>query len=499
MGERYLCLDCGLTATKAAVFDAAGRELAEASAATRVRAHGAASEIDLEEQWTLAAPLIRAALLRAREAAGAGELTGVGVSGHGGGFYPVDAGGRPVRAALTSMDTRAAPLVQAWAREGRSRYAATRHHPWAGQALPQLAWLREGAPADYERIRWVLGAKDWMVFRLTGEASTDLTEASNNALLDLATGAYDPALLRLFGVPELEGKLPPVHESAAVVGRVSAAAAAATGLPAGTPVVAGIFDVVSCAVGSGALDARSCSLIAGTWNINSAFDARLLDTPPSVKTSLGPDAGRFAYVESSATSAGNLAWFLAGLTELCGAQDPDALYTRINAGVDALPPGAGGVTFLPFIHRAHIAPGVDAAFAGLRADHGIFHLLRALYEGVAYAHRAHLEILAQGGLVRPRAVLSGGAARSPAWCRVFADVLDRPVETSDAAQAGARGIAIAIAVGTGRHRSYEDAAAAMVRPDRCYAPVPERAAAHDAGYGRFRAAAARLGDLTAPT
>jgi L-xylulokinase len=497
--ERYLCLDCGLTATKAAVFDAAGRELAAASAATRVRARGAESEIDMEEQWSLAAPLIQAALARARQAAGAGELAGVGVSGHGGGVYPVDADGRPVRAGLTSMDTRAASLVEDWAREGRSRYAVTRHHPWAGQALPQLAWLREAAPADYERIRWALGAKDWMVFRLTGEASTDRTDASNNALLDLATGAYDPALLHLFGVPELEGKLPPVHESAAVVGRVSAAAAAATGLPAGTPVVAGMFDVVSCAVGSGALDARSFALIAGTWNINSAFDARLLATPPSVKTSLGPDAGRFAYVESSATSAGNLAWFLAALEELCGPQDEDALYARINAGVDALPPGAGGVTFLPFTHRAHIAPGVDAAFAGLRADHGIFHLLRALYEGVAYAHRAHLEILAQPGLSRARAVLSGGAARSPAWCRIFADVLDRPVETSDAAQAGARGIAIAIAVGTGRHRSYDEATAAMVRPDRCYAPVRERAAAQDAGYARFRAAAARLGDLIAPT
>ena len=509
--DRYLCLDCGLTATKAAVFDGAGLQLSEASARTPVQVRGEASELDMEEQWLLAARLVREALTRAREAAGAGALAGVGVSGHGGGFYPVDAGGRPVRPALTSMDTRAAPLVQAWAREGRSRYSATRHHPWPGQALPQLAWLREAAPADYERICWALGAKDWMVLRLTGEVSTDRTDASNGALVDLSTGAYDREALHLFGVPELMGKLPPMHESAAVVGRVGAAAAAATGLPEGTPVVAGMFDVVACAVGSGALDARSCSLIAGTWNINSAFDGRLLDTPPSVKTSLGPDAGRYAYVESSATSAGNLAWFLAGLEELTlgrsqgersvlrQAQGERDLYARINAGVEAVPPGAGGVTYLPFIHRAHIAPGADAAFTGLRSEHGIFHLLRAVYEGVAFAHRAHLEILARGGLLRPRAVLSGGAAASPAWCRIFADVLDRPVETSDASQAGARGIAIAVAVGTGRHRSYEEAAAAMVRPGRCYAPGAARAAALEEGYARFRATAACLGDLTIPT
>ncbi len=491
--HRTLCIDCGLTATKAAVFDAAGVQLAEAGERTPVRVNGEASEIDMEAQWALAARLVRQALARARETAGEGEIAGVGVSGHGGGVYPVDSAGRPVRAAFTSMDGRAAPLVESWAREGRSRYAATRHHLWPGQSLPQLRWLKDAAPEEYGRIRWVLGAKDWIVLRLTGEVSTDRTDASNDALVDLGTGAYDPEVLELFGVPELAGKLPPVHPSAEVVGGVSASAAAATGLPAGTPVVAGMFDVVACAVGSGALDERSISLIAGTWNINTAFDARLLDTPPSVKTSLGPDAGRFAYVESSATSAGNLTWFLSAVEELCGSEgDRAALYQRINAGVEALSPGAGGITFLPFIHPAHVAPGVDGAFVGLRAGHGAFHMLRAVYEGVAFAHRAHLELLERGGLRRERAVLSGGAASSEAWCRIFAEVLDRPVETSDASQAGARGIAIAIAIGTGRHRSYAEAAAGMVRPGRRFEPDPSRAVAQGEGYARFRDAVARL-------
>jgi L-xylulokinase len=255
-----------------------------------------------------------------------------------------------------------------------------------------------------------------------------------------------------------------------------------------------MFDAIACAVGSGALDERSWSLIAGTWSVNSAFDARLLEVPPSVKTSLGPDAGRYVYVELSATCAGNLEWFLGALEELCGpgVRGREALYSKIGAMVEALPPGTDGAVVLPFIHRAHLAPGADAAFTGLRAGHGAPHLLRAIFEGVAYAHRAHLELLEQGGLERLRAVLSGGAASSPAWCRIFADVLNRPVETSDAAQAGARGIALAIAVGTGRHGSYAEAAAAMVRPGRFYAPDPGRAVAQHEGYARFRDVAARL-------
>ena len=491
-GDRYLSIDCGLTATKAAVFDEGGIQIAEAAAPTPVRAWGEASEIDMEEEWRLCARLVGEALERARQAGG-GAVIGVGVSGHGGGLYPVDGEGRPVRAALTSMDGRAGPLVATWASEGRTRYPVTRHHPWAGQSLPQLAWLRAHEPDQYRRIRWALAAKDWIAFRLSGELSTDRTDASNNALVDLTTGRYDPEVPRLFGVPEVEGNLPPIRESAAVVGRVSAAAAAVTGLPEGLPVVAGMFDVVSCAVGSGAMDQRSVSLIAGTWNINSAFDPRLLSTPPSVKTSLGPDPGRYAYVESSATSAGNLAWFLSGLGTLCGLQSGGELYARINAGVEALPAGAEGVTFLPFIHRSHIAPGVDAAWVGLRADHGVFHMLRAVYEGVAFAHRAHLELLSEGGLTRPRAVISGGATASAAWCQIFADVLRRPVETSDASQAGARGIAIAIAVGTGRWPSYADAAASMVRPGAAYTPDDRRAAALEEGYARFRTALTRLG------
>jgi L-xylulokinase len=492
-GQRYLCVDYGLTATKAVVFDETGGELASALGDTPVLAEGDASTVDMEAAWALTARLVREALARA--GSGGAALAGVGVSGHGGGVYPVDGEGQPVSRALTSMDGRARGLVEQWAAEGRSVHALTRHHPWAGQLLPQVRFLREAAHADYERTRWALGAKDWLVFRLTGGASADRTDASNDGLLDLATGHYGPAIFEVMGLPDLPGKLAPVSESSAVVGTVSARAAAETGLPPGLPVVAGMCDVVACAVGSGALDERSASLIAGTWNINSVFDHRLLEVPPSVKTSLGPDAGRFAYVESSATSAGNLAWFLARAEELTGPTPGGhaALYARMNAGVARVPAGAGGVTYLPFIHRAHLAPGVDAAFTGMRADHGVFHLLRALYEGVAFAHRAHLEVLESGGLRRERAVLSGGAATSPVWCDIFANVLGRPIETSDAAQAGARGIAMAIAIGTGAQRSYEEAARVMVRPGRRHVPDPRLAQVYEEGYSRFREAARRLG------
>jgi L-xylulokinase len=493
-GARYLCLDCGLTQTKAALFDEDGARLAEAAADTPLRTAGGASEIGMDEQWALAASVIREALSRA--GARDGMVDGVGVSGFGGGLFPLDSSGRPVRAAITSMDSRASGVVAGWEREGRSRYPLTRHHPWAGQSLPILAWLREAEGESYRRVATALGAKDWMAYRLSGKLSTDRTDASNNALVDLATGRYDPSILGAFGMAEAEALLPPPRASHEVIGEVTRSAAAETGLAEGTPVIAGMFDVIACALGSGALADDSYSLIAGTWNINSAFARSLSEARPSTKLSLGPDEGRFAYVESSATSAGNLAWLLQNLEGLlpraAGEEGRAALYERINAGVAGVAPGAEGLTYLPFIRRSHLAPGVDAAFVGMRAEHGIFHLLRALYEGVAFAHRAHLDLLSEAGIERPRAVLSGGAASSDTWCRIFADALDRRVETTESSQAGALGIAAAISVGTGRYGDLEPAASRMVRVRRSYEPDPGGVAALNEAYERFKKAAASL-------
>jgi L-xylulokinase len=492
---RYLCLDCGLTATKAAMFDDRGAPLSEAAADTPLRTAGRASELDMEGHWAIAASLVREVLRRGGTRDG--RVDGVGVSGFGGGLFPLDSSGRPARAAITSMDTRAEDIVAGWEREGRSRYRLTRHHPWPGQALPILAWLREEEGESYRRVATILGAKDWITYRLTGRLSTDRTDASNNALVDLSTGRYDASILAAFDLDEAQALLPPVRASHEIIGGVSKAAADETGLAEGTPVIAGMFDVVSCALGSGALSEGAYSLIAGTWNINSAFSGTLAEARASTKLSLGPDEGRFAYVESSATSAGNLAWLLGTLEGLfppeAGGRGRAALYERINAGVDGTPPGAEGLTYLPFIRRSHLAPGVDAAFVHLRAEHGIFHMLRALYEGVAFAHRAHLDLLAEAGLKRPRAVLSGGASASEAWCRIFADALGRRVETTESPQAGALGIAAAVATGTGLYATLEEAASRMVRVRKVYEPEPGRLAAMDEAYERFKKAAADLG------
>ena len=480
----FLCVDCGLTDTKAVLLDAAGRERAQARLPTEVRAHGDSNEIVMTAQWERTVRVMREVLRTA--GAAPGEIACVGASGHGGGLYPVDNRGAPVCDAFTSMDGRSQGILDTLRRQGVTCYPLTRHHPWSGQPTGQLRWLKENRRDLYDRIRWVLGAKDWVNFNLTGEACADCTDASNDGFMNLHTRSYDPGILAAFGIPEIAGKLPPLRGSSEIVGSVSARAARETGLAAGTPVIGGMFDVVACALGSGVHDARGHSVIAGTWNINTSLEDRLVPTPPSVKCSLSADGTRYVYVESSATSAGNLEWFLRkvlrGFPTGDGPQDP---YAAVNEAVAAIGPRDSQVIYMPFLYPSHLSRTMDACFLGLRAEHGTAHMLRAVFEGVAFAHRQHLEILAASGLGRPRAVLSGGASNSAVWSAMFADVTGLTVETADTSQAGAMGVAVCAAKGTGTYGSLEDAVGAMVRVRGRYAPEPSARAAYDGKYRRY--------------
>jgi L-xylulokinase len=484
-GPYLLCVDCGLTATKAVLASSDGEQAAEASVPTEVFTAGETSEIDMHAQWLKAAAAMRDAVRRS--GVRPREIVGVGASGHGGGLYPLDARGEPVCRAFTSMDARGQGTVDAWRRDGVSCYALTRHHPWAGQPLPQLRWLRDNRRDLYDGIRWALSAKDWINHNLTGLPGAESTDSSNSGLLNLRTRGYDPGITDCFGVPEAFRMLPPLRGSTEAIGRVCARAARETGLAEGTPVVGGLFDVIAGAVGCGAYGTRAHSVIAGTWNINSSFSGSLVEAPASVKCSLGVDGGLYAYVESSATSAGTLEWFLRKiLLSFAGDARGKDLYAAVNEAAGGIDPAESQVLFMPFLHRSHLSRTMDACFLGLRAEHTSAHMLRAVMEGVAFAHRQHLDILASCGLSRPVAVLSGGAANSAVWSRMFADVTGLSIETARAAQAGAMGVAVCAAAGVGVYAGVEEAARAMVRVRERLEPSAGARAAYEEKYSRYR-------------
>mgnify|MGYP000867645533 FL=1 len=265
----YIGLDNGGTLTKAALYTSSGEEVAVCSAATEIAVpHPGYAERDMERMWRTNCDVLRGLLVRA--GVDPADVRAVACCGHGKGLYLWGRDGKPVRAGIVSMDNRAAEYARRWEEDGTAAkaFAFSCQRVLACQPVALLAWLRDNEPENYRNIRWVFECKDYVRFRLTGEAFAEVTDYSGTNLMNLHTRDYDPRLLGLFGLEAVAGALPPLRLSTDVCGRITEEAAALTGLKAGTPVVGGMFDIDACAVAVDAADEERVCMIAGTWSIN---------------------------------------------------------------------------------------------------------------------------------------------------------------------------------------------------------------------------------------
>ncbi|RYI11697.1 MAG: carbohydrate kinase, partial [Acetobacteraceae bacterium] len=247
-------------------------------------------------------------------------------------------------------------------------------------------------------------------------------------------------------------------------------------------------DVVASALGSGAIGSGAASIVLGSWSINQVFATTPARNPNVfMVTAFGP--GRFANMDNSATSAANLEWYVRTLVERDG-HHGDA-FALVNDLVGRAAMAADDPMFHPFLYGGRHGAHQRGGFYGLAGWHDEGHLLRALYEGVAFEHRRHIATLTRDGAGIAQVHLSGGGTRSPHWPQMMADVLGMPVRLGSAEETGALGGAIAAAVGIGRCPTEEAAVAAMTTHRAVLSPNPDRRALYDrrfAVWGRMTAA-----------
>ncbi|MHB8954800.1 MAG: FGGY-family carbohydrate kinase [Pirellulaceae bacterium] len=489
MSEIYLLgIDNGGTVAKAAIFARDGRELAVAARKTEslTLAPGWV-EFDAEAMWQATAAAVRRAIDKAGVAPG--QIAAVACTGHGNGLYLVDAEGHPVRNAIFSADTRARAYVERWTQAGIDRRVRpkTMQALWPGQPNALLAWLADHEPSIASRTCWCLMCKDYTRMRLTGEAFAELTDMSGTSLLDVGTGQYDAGLLAAFGLGAWSAKLPPLRLAADLCGQVTCSAADITGLTPGTPVAGGLFDIDACALSSALLDENQLGMTFGTWGIN-----QYVSPTPVVDnvfmTSRYCVPGHYLMLEGSATSAGNLEWFLRQFfhSDCRSAVEADLdLYGEINAWVEQTAADETGLLFLPFLYGSSVGADATGCLVGLSARHGRRQIARAVYEGVIFGHRLHLERLLAFRAMPQTIRASGGAARSDVWMQMAADVLGCPVEVPDGNELGALGAAMCAAVAVGVHADYPAACAAMTRCSRRFVPRADPAMAYAAKFQRF--------------
>ncbi|MGN6426885.1 MAG: FGGY-family carbohydrate kinase [Leifsonia sp.] len=442
-------IDVGLTAAKAAAFDEDGAELRTVSAPNpRVAVAADRQEIDMAALWEVVAGVL--ADLTAWLDAEGWTPRAVGATGHGNGLYLVDDRLRPVRTAFASTDSRSERIVGALDADEVERVRLlTGSVPWAGQPGVLLRWLHDEEPETLERARWALSCKDWITACLTGRPSADFSDASACGLVNLAERAYEPAVFDLLGLPrDLMRLQPELSRSDEVVGAVTAASAALTGLPEGTPVVAGCMDCIASPIGAGAVEPSDVTVIVGTWAINSVVVPADSEPPRVTLNALLPDNRYMLAQEVAPTSAAGVEWF----STLMSTMAADAVTPRdLLHAASGVPAGADGLLFLPFVHGAPEHLGASGTLLGVKDKHGYREIARAVAEGITQYHRVQLDkVRVSGATVSAEPwTLAGGGAKNPLWAQMFADIIGHPVRRQLGTELGARGVASLAAAGAG--------------------------------------------------
>jgi xylulokinase len=426
------------------------------------------------------------------------EISGVVFSCQMFGVVPVDRDGEPLMNAMIWLDTRsrdeARAMVDGFPKVGG--YGVWKALKWlrATNGAPSLAgrdvtskfvWLREHRPDVWERTDKLLDVKDYLLMRCTGRAVTTYDLASGGWLFDTKKGQLGWAH-NILEMLELDTDLlPEVVRSAEVVGELRGDAAADLELPPGTPVIAGAGDVPSAAIGTGAVRVGEAHLCLGTssW-VAAHLDDRALDPFSATGTLCAAEYEKYLLIATQETAGASMEWVR---RKLLG----DELdYDAINALVEGCEPGAGGVFFFPWMMGERV-PVDDSSIRGglvnFGLDHDRSHVLRAVYEGVAYNNHWAFDIvekLLKGPIEKLRIV--GGGAQSEVWCQIMADVLQCPIEQVHNPQfAGVRGAGLIALRALGEIPHFEDMAD-MVRVDTTFEPKAEFAELHADRYREFK-------------
>ncbi|HEX8731732.1 MAG TPA: FGGY-family carbohydrate kinase, partial [Ktedonobacterales bacterium] len=324
-------------------------------------------------------------------------------------------------------------------------------------------------------------------YRLTGEYAMDKADGSGTLLFDLARRDWSADLLAELAIPA--AWLPPTFEGPAVTGAISAEAAQATGLRAGTPVVAGGGDQAAQAVGVGAVSAGVLALTLGTSGVLFApTDAPAIDRQGRLHAFCHATPDRWCLMGVMLSAAGSFQWLRDTLA-------PEASFDELVAEAAGAPAGSEGLLFLPYLtgeRTPYPDPLARGAWIGLTARHTRAHLVRATLEGVAFGLRDMLELMRETGLAVPdRARVSGGGARSPLWRGIVASALGIELETPAVTEGAAYGAALLAGVGAGAWPDVAAATAALEMRGRV-APIAEDARRYDTLYERYHALYATL-------
>lgn len=452
-------IDTSTTATKAILLDRRGTVVGVGSSSYDYQApHPLWSEQDPRLWWDATIAAVRQVMRE--QGVAADEVEAVGLTGQMHGSVLLDDEGEVVRPAILWNDQRTAAECDEIRRlVGPERLIeVTGNDALTGFTAPKLLWVRRHEPDNWAKVRHVLLPKDYVRFRLTDGFAVDVADGSGTILFDLAARTWSPEMLAALDLDP--SFLPPTFEGPVVTGGVTKAAAEATGLRAGTPVVAGGGDQTANAVGVGAVSPGVVALSLGTSGVVFATTAGpSIEARGRVHAFCHAVPGRWHMMGVMLSAAGSLRWLREALA-------PNLSFDHLVAGAAEVAAGSDGLLFLPYLtgeRTPHPDPLARGAFVGLTVRHDLRHLTRAVLEGVAFGLRDGLDLMTKAGVSVPSQIrASGGGTRSQLWRQILADVLEAEIATVSTEEGAAFGAGLLATVGAGWFATVEAAAAAAV-------------------------------------
>jgi xylulokinase len=488
-------IDVSTTGVKALLVDEQGQVTGTASTELPISTPKPLwSEQDPADWWHGALTSIRQVL--ADTAVKADQVVAIGLTGQMHGLTLLGQAGEILRPAILWNDQRTgAQCDEIRARVGKQRLIEiTGNDALTGFTAPKILWVRENEPQVFAQARQVLLPKDYVRFKLTGVYATDRAGAAGTLLVDIKTRDWSPEVLEALDIPS--DWLPPTHEGPEITGHITAEAARATGLKAGTPVVGGGGDQAAQATGVGAVQPGIVALTLGTSGVVFASTGQpFIDPEGRLHAFCHTAPGRWHLMGVMLSAAGSLRWYRDTLA-------PGVDFDALLEPAAEVPAGSEGLLFLPYLtgeRTPHPDPLARGAFVGLTVRHTQAHLTRAVLEGVAYGLRDSFELIKAAGLAEISQVrVSGGGARSPLWRQVLADVFGVELATVNTTEGAAYGAALlaGVAPGVGLWPDVDAACQATVRQTGVTLPRPAMVPKYEGDYQLYRQLYPALRDIS---
>ena len=467
MKEQLLGIDIGTSACKVAVFDADGRVLAQTNQPYQVYyPESGWAEQDAREWWDAICAGIREVL--SAEGVSAEAIRGIGVDGQSWSAIPVDRGGNVLDRTPIWMDTRARDICERVKEElgENTIFEVAGNDFLPSYTTPKMLWFREQRPDVFARTDKFLQSNSYIVWKLTGEMSQDLSQGYGIHFFDMKRLEYDGGLAERLGLSV--DLVPRLYRCDEVVGTVTEEAARQTGLRPGIPVVAGGLDAACGTLGAGVYQPGQTQEQGGQAGGMSICTDRPL---AHKKLILSPHVVPELWLLQGGTvgGGGTLKWFRQEFGK-------DLSFAELTAEAEKIPAGSDGVVFLPYMagERSPIwDPDAKGVFYGLSFDKTRGHMIRALLEGVAFSLEHNLRTAAETGVGVDVLNAMGGASNSVLWTQIKADVTGKTIQVPASDTATTLGAVLLAGVGCGLYRDYDEAVQRTIRVTRVQEPDME--------------------------